>query len=376
MRTKKLKIGIIGIKGIPATRGADSVVESFIPYIKKKGHEIWVYGDEWQDDINYKTFTPIRIKSIPIKNIHPTILFLFSAIHAVFTMDFDVIHIHNAEAAFIIPLLKIRFPIVITSHAIAYRREKWSKFGKFLIKLMDKPFCNWADVATAVSKPLAEYYNSNYKTSIRFIPNGIKPLETIDKKKATSLLNSLGLKPNEYIIFVAGRILPSKGCHLLLEAVKNSRNPIKILVVGDLTQMPNYTHKLKKIIPEQTVFKSLIKEKNILFGLLYLSKLLVFPSTYEAMSMVLLEALAIGIPLICSDIPENSQIVTEKEILFESGNIQSLAKKINWAIENTERVKKTVYKIQKKIKASYNWDNISFQYLECYYKAIKKRKSL
>ena len=117
MKRKKLKIGIIGIKGIPATRGADSVVESFIPYLKKKGHEIWVYGDEWKDNIDYKTFTPIRIKSIPIKNIHPTILFLFSAIHAVLTMDFDVIHIHNAEAAFIIPILKIRFPIVITSHA-------------------------------------------------------------------------------------------------------------------------------------------------------------------------------------------------------------------------------------------------------------------
>lgn len=374
MIPKKLKIGIIGIKGLPATRGADSVVESFIPYLKDSGHEIWVYGDEWGKNLKEQIFTPVKIKSIPIKNIRPTILFLLSAIHAVFKMNFDIIHIHNAEAAFIIPILKTRFPIVITSHAIAYRREKWSKFGKYLIKLMDKPFCTWPHVVTAVSKPLAEYYNSKYQANVRFIPNGIKPPESINLKKATSLLNSLGLKPNEYIIFIAGRILPSKGCHLLLEALKNSKNPTKILVVGDLTQMPSYTNRLKTIIPEQTVFHPLIKDKTILFGLLSLSNLLVFPSTYEAMSMVLLDALALGVPLICSDILANTYIVTEKEILFKNEDIKSLSKKIEWALKHTEKVKKSVNKIQKQVINSYNWEKISSQYLQSYYEAIKKRK--
>ncbi len=376
MKTKKLKIGIIGIKGLPATRGADSVVESFIPYLKKKGHEIWVYGDEWAETLKEQVFTPVKIKSILVKNIRPTILFLFSAIHAVLKGNFDVIHIHNAEAAFIIPILKTRFPIVITSHAIAYRREKWSKFGKYLIKLMDRPFCNWSDVSTAVSKPLSEYYNSKYKANIRFIPNGIKPLESIDTKKATSLLNSLELKPKEYIIFVAGRILPSKGCHLLLEAMKISKNSTKVLVVGDLNQIPNYTHKLKKTIPEQTVFQPLIKDKETLLGLLSLSKLFVFPSTYEAMSMVLLDALALGVPIICSDIPANTHIVTEKKIIFKNEDIKSLGEKIEWALKNTGKVKKIVKKIQKEVITSYNWENISSKYLECYYEAIKKRNKL
>lgn len=372
MRTKKLKIGIIGIKGLPATRGADSVVESFIPYLKKKGHKIWIYGDEWKDDVDYQKFTPIRIKTLTIKNIRPTILFLFSAIHAVFRMNFDVIHIHNAEAAFVLPILRLRFPTVITSHAIAYRREKWSKFGKYLIKLMDRPFCKWADLSTAVSKPLAKYYNETYKTKTRFIPNGIKPIESIDTKKAASLLDSLGLKPKEYIIFVAGRILPSKGCHLLLQALKIIKKPMKVLVVGDSNQMRKYTNKLKKIIPEQTVFQPLIKEKETLLGLLSLSDLFVFPSTYEAMSIVLLEALTIGVPLICSDIPENTQIVSNREILFKNEDIESLSKRIIWALDNRDRVKKIVKAIKKNIEISYSWEIISSKYLKCYYEAIEK----
>lgn len=376
LKEKRLKIGIIGIKGLPATKGADSVVESFTPHLIKKGHKIWVYGDEWGTNIESYDFEPVRIKSLSEKHLRPTSLFLFSSLHAVKYGNFDVVHLHNTEAAFTIPILKRRFPVVATSHGMAYRRDKWSSLSKSIIRKMDIPFCKWADVATCVSKPLSDYYKTQYGTNVRFIPNGIDMANSVDQTNAKKLLASLELSPRKYIIFVAGRILPTKGCHLLLQAVKKLSNPIKILVIGDLTHIPDYANKLQTIIPKQTIFTPLIKDKTTLFGLLSLSRLFVFPSTYEAMSIMLLEAIALGIPLISSDIPENSQIISEKDLLFKNRDIQSLARKIEWALKHTEKVKKIVKKVRKEVITTYNWEKIASQYLECYYEAIEKRKKL
>ncbi len=46
-------------------------------------------------------------------------------------------------------------------------------------------------------------------------------------------------------------------------------------------------------------------------GLLQSCRVFVFPSTVEAMSMMLLEALAVGTVGIASDIPENTSILPE-----------------------------------------------------------------
>jgi len=376
LKEKRLKIGIIGIKGLPATKGADSVVESFIPYVIKRGHKIWIYGDDWGERTKSYNFEPVKIKSLPGKHLRAASLFLFSSLHAVKYGDFDVVHLHNTEAAFTIPILKRRFPVVATSHGMAYRRDKWSPLSKSIIRKMDIPFCKWADVVTCVSKPLSEYYKTQYGTNVRFIPNGIHMANSIDQTNAKKLLSSLGLSPQKYIIFAAGRILPTKGCHLLLQAIKKINSHIKVLVVGDFTHSYDYANKLQTIIPKQTVFTPLIKDKPILFGLLSLSRLFVFPSTYEAMSIMLLEAIALGIPLISSDIPENSQIISEKDLLFKNGDILYLARKIEWALKHTEKVKKIVNKIQKEVTTSYNWEKIASHYLECYYEAIEKRKKL
>ena len=68
LKEKKLKIGIIGIKGLPASRGADSVVEAFIPHLINKGHGVWIYGDEWGKLTDKDKFKPIKMKSVPVKN--------------------------------------------------------------------------------------------------------------------------------------------------------------------------------------------------------------------------------------------------------------------------------------------------------------------
>ena len=56
---------------------------------------------------------------IPGKHLRPLSLMLLSAFHALFFGDYDFIHLHNAEACFVAPLLRLRYRILATSHSPA-----------------------------------------------------------------------------------------------------------------------------------------------------------------------------------------------------------------------------------------------------------------
>lgn len=60
-----------------------------------------------------------RIWALPGKHFHATTLFLFAALHALFWGDYDLIHLHNVEAAWVLPILRLRYKVVATSHGSA-----------------------------------------------------------------------------------------------------------------------------------------------------------------------------------------------------------------------------------------------------------------
>ncbi len=65
------------------------------------------------------------------------------------------------------------------------------------------------------------------------------------------------------------------------------------------------------------------------------SGLLVMPSRFEGFSLVLLEAMACGLPSLLSDIPGFRDIADESaSVFFEAGNARDLADKLRWVFEN------------------------------------------
>ena len=104
-----MKIGYIGIKGLPSKAGADRVVEAIVERLANK-HELSVYCSSLviPPDATYPGVELIRMPVLPGKHLHATSLFLISALHAL-TRDFDLIHFHNLEAFFVTLLLKIKY---------------------------------------------------------------------------------------------------------------------------------------------------------------------------------------------------------------------------------------------------------------------------
>lgn len=359
----KKKIAFLGIKGLPSKGGAERVIEAIVNNLSEE-FDVYVYcSNSYSKDYQREDIALIKLRNLKGKHLSSFSLFLLSAFHALLFKSFDLVHVHNTDAGFIIPLLRLKYKVVATSHGYPYQREKWSNLAKSFLKFSEIIFFRFSNLITCVSKSISKELNDKYKKGIYFIPNGIyKPNYVKDK----SIFEKFGLKEKEYICFAAGRIDPTKGCHILLKAFERINKNINVVAIGDYSHKKDYSKKLFQMADDRVKFVPFIKNKEILFGIIKNTKIFIFPSTVEAMSMMLLEVAALGVPIICSDISENVCVLEDNTIYFKSEDEKNLAEKIEFCLDNYEEILEKAEKTKNWVLKRYKWETISERYRTIY----------
>ena len=151
------------------------------------------------------------------------------------------------------------------------------------------------------------------------IPNGIdtdifKPLPNIARKPWQ-------------IITTASSDQPLKGLSILLNAIAQLRSEfpsLQLLVIGKLKPDGVTEQELKSLALNDCVeFKSGISTEQLVVEYAE-SKIAVVPSLYEGFGLPAGEALACGIPLICSDGGALPEVVGDAALMVKAGDINEL----------------------------------------------------
>lgn len=348
------------MKGLPAFGGAASVGENIIANLKDE-FDFYVYSMSSHTVLKtgfcngyYQKVFRIRSKS-KFKTIA---YYIKSAFHVLFFGGGNIVHLHHRDASFILPLLRIRNKVVLTTHGMELT-DKWNKYH-WAFKLQDKLFLRLANSITTVSlKDKRIIDNRVRRKNANYIPNGIN---------LSDLTNNT--QPKTDILFASGRILYSKGLHLILEALKKNNFSGSLDIAGDLSQNSNYSLRISELSKEfsNITFLGLIKEKEALYKKIRDAKIFVYPSMIESMSMMLLEVASLKTPIICADIPENRDIFSPEEVLFfKSGDVEDLARKIDWAFSHYDIMLNKASNALNKLTSSFLWKDITQKYRKAYF---------
>jgi len=81
---------------------------------------------------------------------------------------------------------------------------------------------------------------------------------------------------------------------------------------------------------------------------------------------VLSAPMALNVPLICSDIPENLYLVKDTAVTFERSNIESLQRSIEFALKKPERMQELAEQAKERARSNFTWDRVVSQHLDVF----------
>ena len=192
----------------------------------------------------------------------------------------------------------------------------------FYHKNLQYVICN----SNQVKNEIFEYYPNTDPSKLVLIRNGINLhkfaySDSVEKEKVRQLL---GLSPKDYIITFVGSGFYRKGLKLLLKAL-HIRKKWKLLVVGNDKKIKLYKNICKKLrIDSRVIFYG--KQYDII-QYYQAADLIVHPALYDPAPNVILEAMAIGRPVICSHNCGTSELIKSGEngFICSHNNVNELA---------------------------------------------------
>lgn len=289
---------------------------------------------------------------------------LSSKVKAVLEKErFDIIHIHEP----LFPSLATVFlnladcPKIGTFHAYHHKPRGYWLFKPILNRWFKK-----LDGLIAVSPPAKEFISKHFPGEYEIIPNGV---DVNFFSPFTPPLNQF-CDDKKNILFV-GRLEKRKGVEYLIMAfreVKRKFPNCRLLILGPGVRLRRRYEKMAKGIPD-VLFLGYVPY-NELPRYYASADICCFPSTgEESFGMVLLEAMAMGKPIVATNIPGYAHLIDKEGILVPPKDERSLAQALLYLLENPHLGREMGEKGRVKAEG-FSWEGIARRILEFYHRFL------
>jgi len=304
--------------------------------------------------------------------------------------DFDIVHLHYPffGTANLVRKWKLRNPhkpLVVTYH-MDTRASNWKGLiFKLYSKYWMPKILGAADALIASSFDYIESSDARKlfvanKKKWHEIPFGVDIERFIPFEKSFELMAQHGLlRDVPTVLFVGGMDQAHyfKGIPVLLQAftiLKQQGEKFQAILVGDGELRSNYERQTKALgISDQVHFVGRV-EDDVLPLYYNLADLLVLPSIHqgEAFGMVLLEAMASGVPVLVTDLPGVRTVARYAGQTVPVKNPMALSESIHEFFSDPENSAHWGIKARTAAETIFSWPSIIEKTTELYKNLIKK----
>jgi glycosyltransferase involved in cell wall biosynthesis len=345
--------------------GTEIATEYMAEHLARRGHEVHIITS-LDDDLSEESFEKgFHIHRLPVIQIRTIGLIFFWAdlYRTIKKLDPDLVH--SQSLIFAVPALiskkVLKIPYVVWGQGLDVYFRNW------FMQLVSWTIIKNADSVIALTKDMKRVLQEIYSRDIEVVPNGID-IEDYQNRPYEHERES----PEARIVFV-GRLDPVKNLPSLLRAMKIVCEVLpdaKLIIVGDGEEREDLESLSDSLgIRDRVDFVGRTPHENIPD---YLSQadIFVLPSVSEGFPVVILEAMACGLPIVATRVGGVPDIIEDgvNGCLVESGDFLGLAKKILFLLKNP--LLKNLLSKNNRIKVQgYTWKNV-VDHLERIYREI------
>ncbi len=367
-RTRQgVRVAFIGGRGVVSKySGIESYYEQAGHELARLGHEVTVYCRTYFTPAK-KTHNGMRIRRLPTirsKHLETVVHTLLSTVHAMFS-DFDIVHYHCLGPALFsfVPRLAGK-KTVVTVQGLDWQRGKWGKIAARILRWGEAAAVALPNATMVVSQTLQQHYRDHHGRETVYIPNGA----AIAPRLLSKQLPEWDLLPDNYVLFL-GRFSPEKNCHLLVEAFEKIHTDMKLVFAGGSSHSDSYVASLRRHESDRIRFLPWVSGSD-LEELLSHAALFVLPSELEGLSLALLDAMAAGVCVLTSDIPENREVVDGAGFTFRRGDAADLARMLDVLVHNPELRRQASGRERERVRGQYLWPEIARSIEATYYNVL------
>ena len=294
-------------------------------------------------------------------------------------MKVDVVQPFLTPATFfgLLAAILCRTPVKIVTERLAQRKER---LGHRLYHKAEDLLSHFADRAVPNSEAGRKYLIERHinPSRIRVIYNGLNLSRlTYDKESMEQVRQKLGVPLEGKVVGVMARLFPQKDhvTFLRAAAVINQAMPdTRFAVLGD-GPLRSYLEKLSQELG--------LASKIVFFGEqqdvgTYLSTfdVAVLTSEVEGCSNSLLEAMALGKPVVATDVGGNRELVHHGQtgLLVSPRNAEALADAIITLLQDSERANSMGQMAQERVVTQFTIEKMVHEYQSLYEETLRQRE--
>lgn len=303
----------------PIVNGIVASVDGLACGLRALGHEVYCFaphvpGYEERDEPVF------RMPSLPLPISTPYRLTLPVVSrrnrHAIINR-LDILHAHSPFVTGWMAVRyarRLRIPLVYTYHT---QLEEYAHYVPFephatrrAASTLTRSFSNLADAVIVPTASMREHLlDLGVTVRVEVIPSGIDLSQFSSGTRNSQLRASLGVREGERMLLFVSRLAREKNVDLLLDAVRASSVPVRLVIGGDGPERVQLQERAAECgIADRVVFLGPV-ERRKLPDLYASADAFVFPSVTETQGLVLVEALAAGALVIAADAPPVREVL-------------------------------------------------------------------
>lgn len=372
-----MRIAIVTESFLPSTDGIVTRLVNAIRYMKSQGHDILVIAP----DLGKISFTDARvagIRSVTLPFYKSRRFSLPSARVKQILEDFrpDIVHAVN-------PLLlaasgakyakQLGIPLIASYHTNIPKYIRYYHFPGFIESILWKYILfqhKRADINLCTSKSMKKELEAHGIPNLHDLIQGVDTVHMHPHFYDADMRRRLMQGDNErYLLIFVGRLAAEKEIEKI-KPLLDTRRDIALAIIGD---GPDRERLEKEFQGTHALFTGFLYGEEL--SKAYASAdAFIFPSVTETLGLVILEAMASGLPVIAAESgPTMEQVQHMKNgVIFQNGDLQSMLNAIK-VLDNKELLQAMKRNARQEAE-KYSWDNASKQLLDYYYQLHEENR--
>jgi len=390
-----LRLALVTRRFWPLVGGAEIVMANLAEELFAQGHHVEIVTAQWQPEwpkqISHRGIPVWRIANPSVRG-WGTLRYMANLGRWLRQNQnrFDAVYVSMLKHSAVVAISRLqgsKLPVILRAEGSGETGDcafhEQANFGRRI-----RRYCQKADGLVAPSSQIyQELIDAGFSQDrVQQIPNGVRipePSSTELRVKARATLATanpaLTLADHTPLVVFTGRLHPGKGLAKLVRAwplVLEKIPAARLWIVGDGPQVPELAGLIQALALRTRVVMP--GAFDTVEDMLQAANLFVLPSLNEGMSISLLEAQAIGLPCVVSDIPGNRILVKHGQtgMLFPLEQPGTLANAIVHLLADQDLAQRLGLAAREQVEQQFSLSQTAASHVKYIRQVIERKKKI